>query len=96
MLSRHLVLLSVGKALRTANQIRVTRGAHSSDSTNCWEGGKGGFGRSGTDFLVLYNQWQRNRFYFGEANQFQLSLGTMVKILSQVQTRHAKSSMIEL
>ena len=73
MLSRHLVLLSVGKALRTANQIRVTRGAHSSDSTNCWEGGKGGFGRSGTDFLVLYNQWQRNRFYFGEANQFQLS-----------------------
>ena len=31
----------------------------------------GGFGRSGTDFLVLYNQ--RNRFYFREANQFQLS-----------------------
>ena len=32
------------------------------------------FGRSGTDFLVFYNQWQRNRFYFGEANQ----LGTIV------------------
>jgi hypothetical protein len=40
------------------------------------------FGRSGTDFLVFYNQWQRNRFYFGEANQ----LGTIVKIFSQVQT----------